>query len=54
MNSTELQVIAKKNGFYSIESKNIKDALNKVPQKEKNIVVVFGSLYLAGYVLSKN
>ena len=54
MNSTELQVIAKKNGFYSIESKNIRDALNKIPQKEKNIVVVFGSLYLAGHVLSKN
>ena len=54
MNSTELQVIAKKNGFYSIESKNIRDALKKIPQKEKNIVVVFGSLYLAGHVLSKN
>ena len=54
MNSTELKIIAKKNGFCSIESKNIRDALNKIPQKEKNIVVVFGSLYLAGYVLSKN
>ena len=54
MNSTELQVIAKKNGFYSIESKNIRDALKKIPQKEKNIVVIFGSLYLAGHVLSKN
>lgn len=54
LSSFELKKIAKKNGFESIESKSINDALKKIPKKGKKITVIFGSLYLAGYVLSKN
>ena len=54
LSSSELINISKKNGFYSLRAKNIEDALKKIPQKEKNIVAIFGSLYLAGHVLSKN
>ena len=54
INSSDLRVIAKNNGFKAIESKNIKDALKKIPTKEKKIVVIFGSLYLVGHVLSMN
>jgi len=28
--------------------------LNKFSKKEKKIIVIFGSLYLVGHVLSKN
>ena len=54
INSSDLRVIAKNNGFKAIESKNIKDALKKIPTKEKKIVVIFGSLYLVGNALSMN
>ena len=54
INSSDLRVIAKNNGFKAIESKNIKDALKKIPTKEKKIVVIFGSLYLVGHALSMN
>ena len=54
INSSDLRVIAKNNGFKAIESKNIKDALKKIPTKEKKIVVIFGSLYLVGHDLSMN
>ena len=54
MSSFNLYKIAIKNGFQASESKNIKDALDKIPKKEKKIIVVFGSLYLAGHVLSIN
>ena len=54
MSSFDLYKIAKKNGFDAIESKNIKDALKKISKKERKIIVVFGSLYLAGHVLSLN
>tara|TARA_B100000945_G_scaffold176850_1_gene141874 strand:+ start:271 stop:1527 length:1257 start_codon:yes stop_codon:yes gene_type:complete len=45
---------AKKNGFEALESKSIKDALNKIQTKEKKIIVIFGSLYLVGNALSIN
>ena len=54
MSSFNLYKIAIKNGFQASDSKNIKDALDKIPKKEKKIIVVFGSLYLAGHVLSIN
>ena len=54
MSSFDLYKIAKKNGFDATESKNIKDALKKISKKERKIIVVFGSLYLAGHVLSLN
>ena len=54
MSSYDLYKIASKNNFNAIQSKNIKDALKKIETKEKKIIVVFGSLYLVGHVLSKN
>ena len=54
MNSIDLSKIAKKNGFRTEEAKNIKDALKKVSTKEKSLIVIFGSLYLVGHVLSMN
>ena len=54
MNSFELSKIAEKNNFQTLQSKNIKDALKKVSTDEKKIVVVFGSLYLVGSILSMN
>ena len=54
MSSLELKKIAEKNGFKSIESKNIKDSLKKINSSEKKIIVIFGSLYLVGHALSKN
>ncbi len=54
MSALELRNIARKNGFISLESKNIKDALKKISNKEKKIIVIFGSLYLVGNALSIN
>tara|TARA_Y100001970_G_scaffold273186_1_gene371016 strand:+ start:11002 stop:12258 length:1257 start_codon:yes stop_codon:yes gene_type:complete len=54
MSSFDLFKIARRNNFQSIESKSIKNALNKFSKKEKKIIVIFGSLYLVGHVLSKN
>ena len=53
-NSIELKKIAVKNGFNSVSSSSIRQALNNIPKKEKCVVVIFGSLYLAGYVLGIN
>ena len=54
MSSHDLYKIAKNNGFDVIESKSIKDALKKIPKKERKLIVIFGSLYLVGNVLSMN
>jgi len=54
MNSSNLRKIAKKNGFDTIEAKNIKDALKKISTSEKKIVVLWGSLYAVGHALSIN
>ncbi len=54
VSSFDLYKIAKKNSFHTIESKDIKDALKKISTKENKLIVIFGSLYLAGYVLSIN
>ena len=54
VSSFDLCKIAKKNGFKATTSKSIKDALKKISKKERKIIVVFGSLYLAGHVLSLN
>ncbi len=54
MSSFDLSRIAERNGFESIESKNVKDALKKISTKEKKIIVIFGSLYLVGHALSLN
>ena len=54
MSALDLTRIALKNNFQTIESKNIKDALKKISTGEKKIIVIFGSLYLVGNVLSMN
>ena len=54
LSASELKKIGLKNRFDTEESKNIKDALNKIPNSKRNIIVIFGSLYLVGYVLSIN
>ena len=53
-NEFDLAAIAMKNGFQAIPSKNIKDALKKIPKKEKSVIVIFGSLYLVGQALNLN
>ena len=46
--------IGLKNRFNTEESKSIKDALSKIPNSNRNLIVIFGSLYLVGYILSIN
>ena len=46
--------LQKKNGINTIEAKNINDAIKKLESNENKIIVIFGSLYLVGKVLSKN
>jgi len=53
-NPYELKRIAVENGFNTISSRNIRQALNSIPKKERCVVVIFGSLYLAGYILGIN
>ncbi len=50
----KLKKIARKFGHVVEESSGIKDALEKISSKEKKTIVIFGSLYLIGQVLSKN
>jgi len=54
MSSSDLCRIAEKNGFETIGSKNIKEALKKTSTDEKKVVCIFGSLYLVGHALSMN
>ena len=54
MSSFDLYKIALKNRFKVSTSENFKNALNKITTKEKKLIVIFGSLYLSGYVLSIN
>jgi len=49
-----LKKIAKKFGLIAEESSGIENALKKISNKEKKTIVIFGSLYLVGQVLSKN
>ena len=51
LSSFDLSKIAEKNNFQTIEAKNIKDALNKISNRENKIIVIFGSLYLVGNAL---
>jgi len=54
MSSFDLCKIAERNGFETIGSKNIKEALKKTSIDEKKVVCIFGSLYLVGHALSMN
>ena len=50
----KLNKIAIKNKINSETAYNFKDALKKISSKEKKIIILFGSLYNAGSILSKN
>ena len=54
LSASELKKIALKNKFNTEVSKNINVALNKIPNSKRNLIVIFGSLYLVGYVLGIN
>ena len=50
----ELNKIALKNKFNSEKSKNFTDALKKISDNTKKVIVCFGSLYNCGDILNKN
>ena len=43
LDSKDLCRIAQKNGFYAVESNNIKHSLKKISSSEKKIICIFGS-----------
>ena len=49
-----LYKIASKNKFKVEKSKNFMEALNKISNREKKLIVCFGSLYNCGNILNKN
>jgi len=53
-NPATLKKIANKNGFKCETAKNFYTAIEKISNKKKKLIVVFGSLYLAGSILSLN
>ena len=50
----KLKKIANKNGLKCETAKNFQEAIKKISNKKEKIIVVFGSLYLAGNILSLN
>ena len=54
VSANELNKIAIKNKINSEVSNNFKDALKKISNKEKKLIVCFGSLYNCGNILNKN
>ena len=54
LSSFDLKKISERQGFKTVEAKNIKDALKIVSSKEKKIIVLWGSTYGAGNALSLN
>ena len=54
LSSYDLKKISEKQGFETIEARNIKDALKIVSSKEKKIIVLWGSTFGAGNALSIN
>ena len=53
LKADELKKIGKKYGS-TIAVNNVQTALKLISSKEKKTIVIFGSLYLVGEVLSKN
>ena len=49
-----MKKISERQGFKTVEAKNIKDAIKIVSSKEKKIIVLWGSTYGAGNALSLN
>ena len=54
VSANELNKIAIKNKINSEVSNNFIDALKKISNKEKKLIVCFGSLYNCGNILNKN
>ena len=54
LKNTTLKKIAEKLGYQTEIASNIRSALRKISNKKNKTIVVFGSLYLIGNVLSKN
>ena len=54
VSANELNKIAIKNKINSEVSDNFTDALKKISNKEKKLIVCFGSLYNCGNILNKN
>ena len=54
VSAKKLNKIAIKNKINSQVSSNLTDALKKISNKEKKIIICFGSLYNAGFILNKN
>ena len=50
----KLNKIAIKNKINSEIAYNFKDALKKISNKEKKLIVAFGSLYATGSILNQN
>ncbi len=54
VSANELYKIAIKNNFKAEKSNNFTQALKKISNKEKKLIVCFGSLYNCGNILNKN
>ena len=54
VSANELYKIAIKNNFKAEKSNNFKEALKKISNNEKKLIVCFGSLYNCGNILNKN
>ena len=54
VSANELYKIAIKNNFKAEKSNNFIQALKKISNKEKKLIVCFGSLYNCGNILNKN
>ena len=54
VSADELYKISIKNKIISEKSENLTDALKKISNKEKKLIVCFGSLYNCGNILNKN
>ena len=54
VSANELYKIAIKNNFKAEKSNNFTQGLKKISNKEKKLIVCFGSLYNCGNILNKN
>ena len=52
--ASKLKLICENQNFDAEISKSVTDALKKISNKKKKIIIIFGSLYLVGDVLKKN
>ena len=54
VSAKELYKVAIRNKFYAEKSENFLEALKKISDSEKKLIVCFGSLYNCGNILNKN